>query len=258
MKIGIIGLGFVGSAIKNAYNQHHIEVVCRDPYKGFNSSIDEIKRADGIFVSVPSPQHDDGSCDTSILESVLEELKDYQGVVISKVTAPPNAYGSLIKKYPNLIHAPEFLVASKANEDYLNGEFAIVGGNEDYRERALDIIKAGQRNLKNYKFCSIEEASLSKYTINCFLATKVIFMNQLKNIANESNADFDTITECIALDKRLGNSHFNVPGPDGLDGFGGACFPKDTAALRFYSNTIDKNFTLLETVIKINKEIRNE
>jgi UDPglucose 6-dehydrogenase len=82
-------------------------------------------------------------------------------------------------------------------------------------------------------------------------------MNQLKDIAEGSAADFNVIKDCIKLDKRLGYSHFDVPGPDGSLGFGGACFPKDTASLNFYSKSINKEFTLLDKVIEINNEIKN-
>jgi UDPglucose 6-dehydrogenase len=256
--IGIVGVGFVGSAIYNAYKIQNIKTVCRDPQKGFNSTIDDLMKTNGIFVSVPSPQFNNGSCNTTILESALEELKDYQGVIISKVTAPPDAYKKLIHKYPNLVHAPEFLVAATAKEDYINGEFAIIGGNKKYCEDALEIIKLGQPNLKKYRFCSIEEASLSKYAINCFLSTKVIFMNQMKEIADKIGADYDIIKENIKLDTRLGSSHFDVPGPDGSYGFGGACFPKDTAALLHYSKSIDGYFDLLEEVINVNKKIKKK
>jgi UDPglucose 6-dehydrogenase len=258
IKIGIMGLGFVGGAIKNAYDMFNVHTVCRDPLKGFDSTIDDLLTTDGIFISVPSPQNENGSCDSSILESVLEELKEYKNVIISKVTAPPNVYTSLIKKYPNLVHAPEFLIASTANEDYLTGQFSIIGGNEVYCAQALKIIKLGQRQITDYKYCSIEEASLTKYAINCFLSTKVVFMNQLKEIADSSNADFDVIKECIKLDSRLGHSHFDVPGPDGQYGFGGACFPKDTSALSYYSKLIGKDFTLLNKAININKGLRND
>ena len=257
MKIGLIGLGFVGSSVKNAYDVAGIETVCLDPGKGIVNPIEKILETDAIFVAVPSPKNADGSCDTSILESILADLKSYQGVIISKVTAPPDVYKALIKLYPNLIHAPEFLVASTAKQDYLDSEFAIVGGNLNYCQPALDIIKLGQPKISEYRFCSIEEASLSKYAINCFLSTKVIFMNQLKDIAEGSDADFNVIKDCIKLDKRLGYSHFDVPGPDGSLGFGGACFPKDTASLNFYSKSINKEFTLLDKVIEINNEIKN-
>jgi len=257
MKIGIIGLGFVGSALKNAYDVHQIETICRDSEKGFLSTIDEVKKTNGIFISVPSPQNSDGSCNVTILETVLKDLEDYKGVIICKVTAPPDVYVKLQKKYHNLVHAPEFLVAASAKEDYLNGEFSIIGGDPAFCQQALDIIKLGQKKLKNYKFCKIEEASLSKYTINSFLATKIVFMNQLKAIADKSNVDFDVIKECIKFDSRLGNSHFDVPGPDGMYGFGGACFPKDTSALVHYSKSINANFDLLHNAININKEIRH-
>jgi UDPglucose 6-dehydrogenase len=258
MKIGIIGLGFVGSAIKNAYDVNQISTVCRDPAKGINNSIDDLKTTDGIFISVPSPQKDDGSCDITILESVLKDLEGFTGVLISKVTAPPNVYKDLIKKYPNLVHAPEFLVAATAKEDYLTGDFSIIGGDKVFCEKALSLIKLGQTNIKKYKFCTIEEASLSKYAINCFLSTKVIFMNQLKLIADSTDINFNTIKECIKFDSRLGHSHFDAPGPDGLYGFGGACFPKDTSAMLFYSKLLKKDFTLLEAAIEINKDLRNE
>lgn len=257
MKIGLIGLGFVGSSVKNAYDVAGIETVCLDPGKGIVNPIEKILDTDAIFVAVPSPKNADGSCDTTILENILADLKSYQGVIISKVTAPPDVYKHLIKLYPNLVHAPEFLVASTAQQDYLDSEFAIVGGNVDYCKPALDIIKLGQTKISEYRFCSIEEASLSKYAINCFLSTKVIFMNQLKDIAEGSDADYNVIKDCIKLDKRLGNSHFDVPGPDGSLGFGGACFPKDTSSLNFYSKSIDKHFTLLDKVIEINNEIKN-
>jgi UDPglucose 6-dehydrogenase len=257
MKIGLVGLGFVGSSVKNAYDVAGIETVCLDPGKGIVNPIEKILETDAIFVAVPSPKNADGSCDTTILENILADLKSYQGVIISKVTAPPDVYKALIELYPNLIHAPEFLVASTAKQDYLDSEFAIVGGNLNYCQPALDVIKLGQPKISEYRFCSIEEASLSKYAINCFLSTKVIFMNQLKDIAEGSAADFNVIKDCIKLDKRLGYSHFDVPGPDGSLGFGGACFPKDTASLNFYSKSINKEFTLLDKVIEINNEIKN-
>jgi len=83
-------------------------------------------------------------------------------------------------------------------------------------------------------------------------------MNQLKLIADKSNADFDIIKECVKLDTRLGHSHFNVPGPDGQFGYGGACFPKDTSALAFYSKLVGQQFTVLEEVISVNNKIRTD
>jgi UDPglucose 6-dehydrogenase len=257
MKIGIIGFGFVGSAIKNAYDIVGIECLISDPAKGLIIDNNELFKCDGIFVCVPSPMGVDGGCDTSILESVIDNLKDYNGTIISKVTANPTTYLELQKKCNNLIHAPEFLVAAFAKEDYINGEFVVIGGDLEHCIKALDIIKLSQKKIKNYKFCSIQEAALTKYTINSFLATKVMFLNQLKQVSDKIGADYNIIAQCVTMDIRMGNSHVSVPGPDGLYGFGGACFPKDTSALCHLSDSVGVDFSILKEVIRSNKIIRN-
>ncbi len=257
MKIGIIGIGFVGSSVKHAYDLAGIETICLDPQKGYNCTQSELLKSDAIFICVPSPQDTDGKCDTSILENTLDSLKNYSNPIISKVTAPPGVYETLLLRYKNLIHAPEFLVASTAKEDYLNGKFAIVGGESPYTDLAINIIKLGQPLISDVKVCSIKEASLAKYTINSFLATKVIFMNEIYNLAKSINVDYNSLVESIRLDSRLGNSHFQVPGPDGFFGFGGACFPKDTSALKYYAESEGTNLTLLAQAIEVNKIIRN-
>lgn len=258
MKVGIVGLGFVGGAVKNAYDSVGIECIVSDPAKGMIVDNDKLFESDAIFICVPSPMGADGKCDTSILESVVNNLKEYKGTIISKVTANPVTYLELQQRCNNLIHAPEFLVAATANEDYINGDFAVVGGNLDHCEKALEIIKLAQTKIKKYKFCSIQEAALTKYTINSFLATKVMFLNQLKQVADKIEADYNIISQCITMDERIGNSHVSVPGPDGFYGFGGACFPKDTSALNHLSESVDVDFSILKEVIKANKKVRND
>lgn len=262
MKIGIVGLGFVGGAVKNAYDLAGIEVVCVDPIKGYTATFDDLQSCDGVFVCVPSPTRDDGACDTSILESVVEKLANYKGVIISKVTAPPNVYIELNKKYPNLVHAPEFLTAANANADYLNGEFLIIGGNYPYRVSAYEIIVEGQKNIRDYKIrlVGIGEASLIKYTINSFLSVKVSFMNELYNLVQAAGLNWNDIRESLPLDPRQGTSHFDVPGPDGKFGFGGACFPKDTSALLKYAEEVyrgEEDLQVLQAAVDVNKIVRN-
>lgn len=258
MKIGIIGLGFVGSAIRNAYETYNeVSLVLHDPYKNLTASQEELFACDAIFIAVPSPQNEDGSCDTSILESVLAQYKDYTGIFISKVTANPLKYKELQEQYSNLIHAPEFLVAVTANKDYLNGQFGVLGGDIELCKQAEPIIRLGQKFIKQFKFCNIQEAALVKYTINTFLATKVIFMNQLYNLVKNVDANYETVIDCVKMDPRLGNSHFQVPGPDGEYGFGGACFPKDTAALHYVAKQLKIDFSVLKEAIIYNKKIRN-
>lgn len=258
-RIGIIGLGFVGSAIRGSIDEPMSKIVLHDPAKGFTASFLELAECDGIFVCVPTPTCEDGKCDTSILQDVLEDLYhvNYKGVIISKCTAPPHAYEFMNNQYPNLVHNPEFLTAANAQQDYVNGTFAIIGGSvKAYINEAERIIRLGQRNLKNVEHCTIGEAALAKYAINSFLATKVVFMNELEKVASTAGLDFNKITRMIQNDNRIGRSHMQVPGPDGYYGFGGMCFPKDTSALLQYAESLSVNLNVLDSAVKKNTLLR--
>jgi UDPglucose 6-dehydrogenase len=257
--IGIIGLGFVGDAINRSFEHAFVDRVLIDPKKGYNDPYVDLIGTSGVFVCVPSPMSEDGSCDTSILESVLDNLKNigYTGVIISKCTAPPTVYAQLQKQFPNLVHVPEFLTAANALNDYLNGTFAFIGGEVSaYRNEAERIIKISQSELKQVYHCSIAEASLAKYTINSFLATKVVFMNELYQLAEAAGCDYGIVARMVSADDRIGRSHMVVPGPDGNFGFGGMCFPKDTSALLKFAESLDINLNTLEAAVKKNTLLR--
>jgi UDPglucose 6-dehydrogenase len=258
--IGIVGLGFVGNAIKESMDFSAVNIIAvdRDPQRSTHNFTD-LKDCEGIFVAVPTPFGDDGECDTSILEEVLEKLNDleYSNVIISKCTAPPDVYKTLNEKYPNLVHAPEFLTAANAVQDYANGTFCIIGGRvRAYQREAERIIKIGQTNLENISYCSISEASLSKYVINSFMATKVIFMNEIYRLSEKLGTDYNKIADMVTMDPRIGNSHMRVPGPDGAFGFGGACFPKDTSALLKFAEKFNVNLSVLDSAVHKNTLLR--
>ncbi len=258
-RIGIIGLGFVGSAIHSSISITPIQSVLIDPAKGYNSSYYDLLETSGVFVCVPSPMLDSGECDTSILESVLNSLKsiDYKGVIISKTTCLPSVYSKWQKILPNLVHVPEFLTAANAQADYENGTFTFIGGAvQAYVNEATRIIKLTQPNLKRIRHCTIEEASLVKYTINSFLATKVVFMNELHQLSKAIGCNYDLVADMARLDPRIGISHMQVPGPDGTYGFGGMCFPKDTSALLKYAESLGINLNILDTAVKKNTLLR--
>jgi len=263
LKIGIIGLGFVGSAVKAAYDScvANVEFFLRDSdtSKGFCDSYEDLRKCDAVFICVPSPQKEDGSCDTSILEEILPAFKNYVGVIISKTTAPPDVYERLSKEYPNLIHAPEFLTAANATADYLNSRFVVIGASFNiFAREAARIITLPLVGLTSHLFCTPAEASLVKYAINTYLATKVIFMNEMKKVAEASNIDYNVITKMIVNDDRIGWSHMQVPGPDGLFGFGGACFPKDTSALLSYAKSLGVEMSVLQAAVDKNNKVRIE
>jgi UDPglucose 6-dehydrogenase len=193
------------------------------------------------------------------LAGILANLqsRNYTGVIISKCTAPPDWYETLNVTYPNLIHAPEFLTAADAVRDYANGEFAFIGGRvAAYRKEAERIIRLSQRSLKSVTLCTIAEAAMAKYAINTFMATKVVFMNELEALCSKTGVDYNQVAYMVMQDKRIGTSHMQVPGPDGAYGFGGACFPKDTSALLKYAEQKGVVMNVLDAAVKKNTLLR--
>lgn len=255
-KIGIIGLGFVGEAIfENTADLVRI-AIDTDVTKGYVGTYNELKDAEGVFVCVPSPQQADGSCDTSILEQVLDNLKDYKGVIISKVTAPPDVYIRLGNQYPNLVHIPEFLTAANSRLDYARENWAIIGGNVlAYQREAERILKYTKHELETW-LCPIGEAAMVKYITNSFLATKVVFMNEMAEVAAKNGFEWDRIRHMVSRDPRINISHTQVPGPDGHYGFGGMCFPKDTGAFIHYAENIGVSLNVLKEAVKKNTLLR--
>lgn len=260
MKIGIVGYGFVGKAVDYGFNRD-IEKIIIDPK--LDTSISNLKphNPEFIFICVPTPMNSDGDQDSSIIEKVLTEInKDYsESVVIVKSTVLPSIIEKLSKSHKHFVYNPEFLREKTANEDFVNADSLILGGEQDDLKRVAEL-------YSNHSDCKIVEvhetdvisASLVKYSINTFLASKVIFFNQLHDIYQALNPDikWDEFITMINSDNRIGESHMNVPGHDGRLGFGGACFPKDTTALLSLSKDIGKEFSLLKEVIRINNNIR--
>jgi len=252
-KIGIIGLGYVGSAVHEAYTDKGFNTVIIDiDPKLSTGTYEDLKDCDAVFICVPSPAKENGECDTSILNSVLYLLKDYKNVIISKTTAPPKFYERMQEVYLNLTHVPEFLTAADARRDFLNSQHAIIGGTVLAYQREAERILRAVQPLKQVVFASIGEAALAKYIINSFLANKVVFMNEMAELANAHGYNWNAIIPLLLTDRRLGESHLRVPGPDGFYGFGGHCFPKDTNALIKYANKLGIQLSVLKSAIKKN------
>ncbi len=256
-KIGIVGHGYVGEAIAQAV-MTPLEAIITDPNKGFTAAYSDIKKeCTAIFICVPSPQDADGNCDTSIIEEVLNNLQGYTGTIISKVTAPPKFYEEQSKKFPNLVYIPEFLRANSHFTDFANTKWLIVGGTVSaYQRDAVRICKILQPSVTNVEYCGIGQAAFVKYSINSFLALKVVFMNELHQLAVTHDYDWKHLAYLIKMDERVGHSHTQVPGPDGHYGFGGACFPKDTNALLKYAESLGVNLNTLDTAVKKNTLLR--
>lgn len=254
MRIGIIGFGFVGNAVHSSYKDK-VECLIKDEYQGYHCSYSELKECDAIFICVPSPNSATGECDSSIFQSVIENLSDYSGVIISKVTAPPDVYSKI--NMDNLFYVPEFLTARNSVIDYKNTKNLIIGGSKDHQivER---IIRLGLPNIEKINYVTIEEASIIKYTTNAFLSVKVVFMNEIKQLCDKIGVDYNNVKQTIALDPRIGSTHLEVPGYDGLFGYGGACFPKDMSAFLKFSEKIGSELLLIKLSMLKNKTIRDK
>lgn len=258
VKIGIVGLGFVGTAVANSYANTSVELRICDTAIANSVSVEEmvVERTAAIFLCLPTPALSDGSCDTSILNSVLEQLLtlNFEGVVISKSTAPPEFYAKWENTKLNLAFVPEFLRAASANEDYLNPDIVVIGAKYELWSKVHSILlKSNMRVAKKFNYTSIRNAAVFKYTANAFLASKVVFANSIKEYCTAIGADWNEVATLARQEPRLGISHWAVPGPDGELGYGGACFPKDLQALIASADMAGVRLPLLRTVHQVNQ-----
>ncbi len=261
MKIAIIGNGFVGSTIDKGFCLSSENFVI-DPL--LNNKIEDLNGIDLdiIFVCVPTPMSKNGSIDGSIILEVFSDIKKFcnDSLVVIKSTITPEIIGKILKIKEKVVYNPEFLRERHALDDFRNCPTHIFGGKKEYSKKIARI-------YKDYSLCKTEDclyidiksASLIKYTINSFLALKVLFFNQIHTLFSkiDSEISWEEFIDAVSSDTRIGSSHMDVPGHDGRFGFGGACFPKDTAALVKYSKKMNSDLTLLKKAIEINNKIRS-
>ncbi len=260
MKIGIVGYGFVGKALAEAFTDD-VEIYKVDPK--LNTFINDLKdfQPNFIFICLPTPMNNDGSQDISILKDTLLELKNISldQILVLKSTVHPGNIDEIKSIHPRFIYNPEFLREKHAKEDFINSNLIVFGGDKETSNLVAEVYLNYTKCInKDYVFTDAITASLIKYTINSFLATKVIFFNEIKNLFEsiDANESWENFIKYLSKDERIGSSHMAVPGHDGRFGFGGACLPKDTNALLSYVQTIKVDLNLLENVIKTNNKIR--
>jgi len=255
MKIGIIGQGFVGSAVREGLkNFYEIMAYDIDSTLSKNSHSEITSCADIIFVCLPTPMKKSGQCDTRILESAIQKIDDECAfyntfpIIVIKSTIPPGTTERINRSTRvDVCFSPEFLTEANSFEDFKNQTRIIIGGPRPSTGKIKQMFRKAFPTIPIIKTGSNTAESV-KYFINCFLSTKVTFANQMYDICAASGVDYDKVCEYALFDKRIGNSHLAVPGPDGDRGFGGHCFPKDLAAMIFFGTERDVNVSLLENV----------
>jgi nucleotide sugar dehydrogenase len=272
--IGIIGNGFVGKAVKESFKKYFdVFIFDLDKRKANVESLKElISKCKMIFLCLPTPMNlDDGSCHLGILENTLEEINDWcdemefygleQRTIIIKSTIQPGTTEKWNKIYKKIDIAfnPEFLTEANSIEDFKNQNRIIIGSNRKVGAKIKSIYSKVFPKVPIIKTSSTI-AEMIKYFTNCFLAMKVSYANEIYQICEKLDIDYDKVVEYAVRDERIGASHLNVPGPDGDFGFGGHCFPKDLNALIHLAEKqgLSLDINVLKAVLETNNKVRTD
>ena len=219
-----------------------------------------IKNSEVIFIAVGTPSKKDGDVDLSYVFNAVNTIgKNLNGykVIVIKSTVPVGTNRDVARRLKEItgnnnfdvVSNPEFLREGKAIHDFFHPDRIVIGTNS---EKAKEIMKEIYRPLylieTPFVFCNPETAELIKYASNAFLATKITFINQIANLAEEVGADVHVVAKAMGMDGRI-SPKFLHPGP----GFGGSCFPKDTRGLVKIGEKYGVDISLVREVIRANE-----
>ena len=220
-----------------------------------------VAEAEAVFIAVGTPaRRGDGHADLSYVYAAARDIADAitgYTVVVTKSTVPVGTGREVARIIGerngdadfDVCSNPEFLREGSAINDFMRPDRIIVGA-ETMRARGV------MRRLYSplflietpVLFTSLETAELIKYACNSFLATKITFINAMADLCEKVGADVHDVARGIGLDGRIGRK-FLHPGP----GYGGSCFPKDTASLVRTAREHGAPLTIVETVIEANR-----
>ena len=263
-KIGVVGQGFVGTALKEGLN-NFFSIETYDKFKDESSTCGSLKElsesVNVIFVCLPTPMCEDGSCDLSIVQSTVMEIDSFanNNIAVIKSTVLPGTTSKLNMECENIqvVFNPEFLTEANYIDDFKNQNRIIIGGPRPASTKVKNIFRKAFSRVPIIKTGS-DTAEMVKYFANCLLATKVSLANEFKQICDEINVDYDKVVEYALYDERIGKTHLSAPGPDGRFGFGGSCFPKDINALINFTKNLNIDPIVLLSVWEKNLEVRPE
>jgi len=271
MNIGIIGNGFVGKAVKESFkNYFDLFIFDKDKRKANVKDIKElVDKCKIIFLCLPTPMEKDGSCHLGIVEDTLNKIDDWcdemeyygleQRTIVIKSTIQPGTTENWNQKYKHIDIAfnPEFLTEANSIDDFKNQNRIIIGST---RKVGAKIKSAYSKVFPKVPIIKTSStiAEMIKYFTNCYLSTKVSFANEMYQICEKLDIDYDKVIEYAVRDERIGSSHLNVPGPDGDFGFGGHCFPKDLNALINLAEKqgLELDINVLKATLETNNRVR--
>lgn len=247
MKVGIIGCGFIGTALKNWLEENNSSVETRvsDPPKGMN---DDISDCDAYFIQIHIPTEEDGTQDLTLLKSIINNLPCSRPIWIRTTILPGTSEKLSLETSRTVYHMPEFLTERTYLEDFKWQPMVFTGDIE-----LLKKIFPGKKHID----MSSAEAELVKYAHNVFGALKVTYFNCIYDLCQKKGFDYSKVREGVLGSTYINDVHTQVPGPDGKFGYGGKCFPKDV-------NAFEKMFRytplgrLLDPLKKLNDEFRSK
>lgn len=250
MRVGIIGMGVVGSAQAAMFAEH--QLITYDPATD-DAYPDEIADCDLVLVCVGTPEGKDGSADLSQLELAASELPPDVPVAL-RSTVPPGTTDRLFagRLY---CHAPEFIGESVLHSWQRSREvpYMILGGEPEatrfFHERFASVF------LGAIHECSAIEAELAKYAANLYWAARVTFVNELALICEWFGADYENVRAAWLNDPRMTSVYTRRAGYP--PGFGGRCWPKDLAALIAASIEAGYDPGFLRAIVAANDRFRD-
>lgn len=230
MKIGIVGLGVVGNAIKFGFAKLGHEILEHDIR--LDTNISDVLDSEICFICVPTPEREDGHCDTSIVEDVAEEInsKYYSGIIAIKSTVTPGTTEKLQKRLgtKRIAFVPEFLRERVAIADFTeNHDVCIIGTNDAYSFN--EIKEAHGKYPKKVVQLTPTEAEFSKYFGNAYNATLITFANSFYEICKANGVDYNKVKNAMVNREHINDMYLDVN--ENFRAFGGVCLPKDLAAL---------------------------
>jgi UDPglucose 6-dehydrogenase len=241
------------------------ELVARNVREGrlaFDSDlVAALKSSRVVFITVGTPPRPDGSADTraiyAVARTVAQNLDGYK-LVVQKSTAPVGTARDLarwIKKHAkrgaefDVASNPEFLREGSAIETFMRPDRVVIGAESRRAEQILRKIHDPLFLIETpMVVTTLESAELIKYASNCFLATKISFINEIANVCEALGADVQAVAKGMGMDRRIG-SKFLHSGP----GYGGSCFPKDTHALAAFARAEGVATGIVDATIAANE-----
>lgn len=260
-RIGIIGYGFVGKAVECGFKPLH-RIFIHDNAIPSLTMEKVVDNADFIFVCVPTPMDSSyRKIDLSIVEEVVGQIINRSGndknspLIIIKSTVIPGTTQNLANKFDsrNIVFNPEFLTEANYLNDFIHPDRIVIGAdNQRSQDKLLSLYKKSFPNTRMFVTDS-RTAEMVKYMCNTYLATKVIFANEIFDLCQVLKINYNEVKQMVVADHRIFDSHLEVTPQRG---FGGKCFPKDIVALLGLAEELGVDLSLLKNVWEKNLKLR--